>query len=64
MDAEDELYDCLYRLEVEEIDPLDFEWDMAEWERGNKENSEMEESHGVGHYEENEVDLILDRPLE
>ena len=47
-----------------EIDPLDFEWDMAEWERGNKENSEMEESHGVGHYEENEVDLILDRPLE
>ena len=64
VDAEDELYDCLYRLEVEEIDPLDFEWDMAEWERGNKENSEMEESHGVGHYEENEVDLILDRPLE
>lgn len=62
-ELEDGIYECLLDLEIDEIDYTEFSWDMSEWYP--QENSySINESYLMKPFEENEIDLILDRDIE
>ena len=62
VELEDDLFEELEKLEVDEICYEDFSWDMSEWEPSETETQGSNWKQNC--YMENEIDLILDRDLE